>query len=193
MDNTSNNSGEAQVADQNPQAQVATSTTPVVNEQQSSIPEAFRDEFEKLRRENRNLRKRFEEQDNAAKVAEEQRLHEQGEFKKLAEKHEARVRELEPVADRYTQLSELVASQIQAQIKNWPAEVKAFDPGDDAPIEQRLTWMEKGKALVEKLQQQARSSQPGNAPNPRPMSQPSAEGTQLTYEQRLRASGKYGI
>jgi len=156
----------------------------------NSLPPDIQDYIKRLRKEADEANEKTRAEARAKQLAEETRLKEQGEFKALAEKHEARVRELEPVSERYNQLSVLIAGQIEAQVKDWPAEVRAFDPGPDASVEQRLSWLEKSKPLIEKLQMQARAQQPGNAPNPRP-SQPTGD-MNTTYEQRLRASGKYG-
>jgi len=199
--NPSNSSENGQAPNQNPQGQAPNSDGQAPNEtpnqQQAPLSRADLEEIVgKLRAEsadNRIKLKKYEEaarkQEADAKAALDKQLKEQGQYKELAEQHEARVQELEPVAERYGQLAELVGQQIKTQIKDWPAEVKTFDPGEDAPIEQRLAWLEKSKPLIEKLQQQARATQPGNAPNPRPSQQP-AEGN--NYYEKLRASGKYG-
>jgi hypothetical protein len=128
-------------------------------------------------------------QEQAAAKALEERLKQQGEFQKLAEQHEARVKELEPTVERYTALTSLVSEQIEAQIKDWPAEAKIFDPGKDVPIEQRLDWMNKAKALVDKLQA-VPQTKPGNGPNPKPSVQ-TPEGYQQKIERQMRISGKY--
>jgi hypothetical protein len=149
-----------------------------------------------LRNENADTRvklKKFEDekkkQEQAAAKALEDRLKEQGEFKALAEQNESKFKELEPVQEKYSQLSTLVSDQIEAQIKDWPAEAKIFDPGKDVPIEQRLEWMNKAKALVDKLQVQAR--QPGNGPNPKPSPEPTSDDLKNQSYNKLRATGKY--
>jgi hypothetical protein len=75
---------------------------------------------------------------------------EQGEWQAVAEKHEARVKELEPLEEQVTRYRGLLAAQIDAQIKDWPAEVKALDPGGD-DLDARMAWVEKSKPLAEKL------------------------------------------
>jgi hypothetical protein len=176
----------------NPPAQGATSTSQGEQSTPTISIEALQQKITELERDNRNYRIQRKQQEEAAQKAEQQRLREQGEFQKLAEQHAARVQELEPVAQSYTQLAELVSGQIESQIKDWPAELKAFDPGKDAPIEQRLAWLEKSKPLLEKLQQQARSTQPGNAPSPRPAgTNPGKDVDELRM--RYRESGKYGF
>lgn len=172
----------------NPQGQTGSGTqrTPI-----ESLPADTQEYLKRLLDENKSYRKRAQDQERAAQAAEEARLKEQGEFKALAEKHEARVQALEPVADRYHALSMQVALQIEGQIKNWPPEVLAFDPGSDAPVEERLAWIEKSRPLIEKLQMQARSQSPGNMPNPRPTAS-TPEDAQNHFLQQMRASGKYG-
>lgn len=172
-----------------PPAQGATPATQ--GAQSDATTEALKAKIADLERDNRKYRADRKQQDDAAAAAEQQRLKEQGEFRALAEKHEARVKELEPVNERYTQLSSLVAGQIEVQIKDWPQEVKAFDPGADAPIEQRLTWLEKSKPLIEKLAQQQRATNPGNGPNPRP-SGGTPDTARDSFMDKMRRSGKYG-
>lgn len=197
-DNTSTNPASGQEPNVGPSGQEPTSKGQEPNE--TSKPALSREALEQivadLRKENAESRIRlnkFEDdkikQEKAAAKALEERLKQQGEFQKLAEQHESRVKELEPTVERYTQLSSLVSQQIEAQIKDWPPEAKIFDPGKDAPIEQRLDWMNKAKALVDKLQAQPQT-RPGNAPNPRPAS-PTPEGLQQRLETQLRSSGKY--
>ncbi len=188
-DTTSTSNGQAPNGT-DPQAQAATSETQAVNETSNQSTDELLRQIKELRAENATHRRKTKEQEDTARIAMDQQLKEQGEYKKLADQYQARTQELEPVAERYTALSGLIAEQVKAQIKDWPAEVKAFDPGEDAPIEQRLAWLEKSKPLIEKLQQQARAQQPGNAPNPRPAQQPVDQAR--TLEQQLRASGKYG-
>jgi hypothetical protein len=172
----------------NPQNQTVSGSekTPI-----SSLPADVQDYIKRLRDEAEEANKQKKAEARAKQQAEEERLKQQGEFKQLAEQHAARVQELEPVATRYSQLSLLVASQIEAQIKDWPQEVKAFDPGNDAPVEERLAWIEKSRPLIEKLQQQARSSNPGNSPNPRPTAATRDDAVD-GFMKQMRASGKYG-
>lgn len=169
-------------------------TTPPSQGDQGDATEVLKAKIAELERDNRKYRTERKQQDDAAAAAEQARLKEQGEFRALAEKHEARVKELEPVNERYGQLSGLVAQQIEAQIKDWPAEVKTFDPGPDAPIEQRLTWLEKSKPLIAKMNEQARGQQPGNSPNPRPATGEQSRDQQVKdFRSRRVQSGMYGL
>ncbi len=140
---------------------------------------------------NQKYREERRLQNEAAKAAEQQRLKEQGEFKQLAEQSAARVKELEPTVEKYSKLTELVSAQIKAETKDWPKEIKTFDPGDNASVEDRLAWMEKSKPLIEKLTAQAR--QPGNSPNPKPAGDPTQEELKQKEIQRLRALNKYNV
>lgn len=192
MDNNTSNVTDPSQGDQssNPQAQGANSTsqgdqsTPSIEELQRKIAE--------LERDNRKYRTERRQQDEAAQSAEQQRLKEQGEYKTLAEKHEARVKELEPLAQSYTQLATLVSGQIEAQIKDWPEEVKAFDPGPDS-VEQRLAWIEKSRPLVAKLTQQQAKPAPGNSPNPKPAGGNQQQADVDELRQRYRSTGKYSF
>lgn len=174
----------------NPQGQTTNSgsdKTPI-----GSLPADIQDYIKRLRDEAEEANKLRKAEAKAKQQAEEARMKEQGEFKALAEKHEARVKELEPVASRYDALATLVTEQIDAEIKDWPATVKALDPGSDAGIETRLAWRNKARAIVADLQQQARSTQPGNAPSPRPASRNGSKDVD-ELRTRYRESGKYGF
>jgi hypothetical protein len=79
-------------------------------------------------------------------------------------------------------------------MKDYPQEVKDFYPGDSAPIKARLEWLDKSRALVEKLTQQARGAQPGNSPNPKPsIGELSREQQIEKFKQERVKSGMYGL
>lgn len=148
-----------------------------------------------------NLKYREErrQQNEATQAAEQQRLKEQGEFKQLAEQSATRVKELEPVQERYEQLSGLLADQIKAQTKDWPQEVKDLLPGKETAIEVRYAQMQKLQALADKVadqsQTQQRSQLPGNKPGPQPNQNSEQTHEQQVTEFRIRRknSGMYGL
>ncbi len=147
-----------------------------------------------LRKENAAHRRKAKEQEDAARLSEEQRLREQGQFEELAKKAQARVQELEPIATRYAALTSVLTTQFTARIRDWPDEVKAFAPGEDAPIEERLAWLERAQALVTRLQGQQRSSAPGNAPSPPPAGGQAADTAQADeLRRRYQQTGKYAF
>ncbi len=173
-----------------PPAHGATSTSqgdtspPSIAELQRQLAELQSKNAEYLA-DNQKYRKERKEQEAAAQATEQQRLKEQGEYKKLAEQHEARAKELEPTAARFEALAAKIRKQIQTATKDWPAEIKAFYPGDDADVDQLQDWYDRSQTLLEKLQTQARATLPGNRPNP-----PAANraGTQADADQRNRQS-----
>ena len=158
-----------------------------------SLPADIQDYIARLRAEAEEANRKSKAEARAKVAAEEQRLKEQGEFKALAEKHEARLRELEPQMESYTRLAQQLQAQIEQDIKAWPEEIKAFDPGSDVPIEQRLAWVQKSRPLLEKLQAQTEAAKPvpGNRPNPPALNNPAA-ADMTKYTQNLLRSGKYG-
>ncbi len=117
----------------------------------SELPQDIQDLVRGLRREAKESREALEAKLKTEQDAEQQRLKQQGQFEELAKQHESRVKELEPMLARYTALSELVSEQIKAETKDWPASVKALDPGEDAPIEERLAWKNRAAAIVTEL------------------------------------------
>src|SRR6266702_7789222 len=88
-----------------------------------------------LRKENAAHRKKAKEQEEQAQVAEQERLRQAGEYKQLAEQHEKRVKELEPIQESYTRLAEQINAQIAAEVKDWPTEVKSLVPDTTVPVE----------------------------------------------------------
>jgi phage host-nuclease inhibitor protein Gam len=157
----------------------------------TSLPADIQDYIKRLRDEAEEANKLRKAEAKAKQEAEAARLKEQGEFKALAEQHEARVKELEPIAESYTRLASTMNANIEAEIKDWPPEVKSLVPGADVPVESRLEHMNRLRPLLEKLQVQARGTQPGNSPNPRPSGQ-TPDNVRDEYEKRLRATAKYG-
>ena len=167
----------------------------------TSLPPDIQDYIKRLRDEAEEANKLRKAEAKAKAEAEAARLKEQGEFKALAEKHETRVKELEPIAESYTRLASTMNAQIEAEIKDWPPEVKNLVPLQETvlssgerrvtPVEERLEHITRLRPLLEKLQVQARGTSPGNSPNPRPQAQ-TAEGAGKEYMQRLLDTGKYG-
>ncbi len=158
------------------------------------LPQDIQDLVRGLRREAKESREALDAKLKTEETATQARLKEQGEFKQLAEKHESRVKELEPIATRYSALSELVSEQIKAETKDWPASVRALDPGKDAPIEERLAWKTRASAIVSELGAQARSQLPGNRPNPAPATgQKSRDEMIAANRKELQKSRTYGI
>lgn len=154
-----------------PPAQGATSASQGDQSSTSRSAEELERKNAELMRENAEYRRKAREREAAQQAADEQRQKEQGDFKALAEKRETRVKELEPIAASYSKLAEQITAQIEAEIKDWPAEVKSLVPGTDVPVESRLEHIARLRPLLEKLQVQARGSQPGNGPNPQPANQ----------------------
>lgn len=193
MDNISTNVTNAQEADSNAPAQAATSEVQATESSPNSPSiDDLQRQIKELRSENAKHRKKAQEQEAAARAEVEQRLKEQGEYKQLAEQYQSEVQRLTPVQERYTNLSAQISKQIASETKDWPRELKAFDPGEDAPIEDRLAWMEKSRPLLKKLQEQAKSGMPGNSPNPKPAST-TPEHMQNQYREKALNTGRYRI
>jgi chromosome segregation ATPase len=191
------NSSDPQVQatqNQNPQGQAPNSNGQVPNETPNHpTTEELQRQIKELRNENASHRKKFKDQEEANSAAEQARMAEQGQFKELAAKHEARVKELEPISTSYKALSERVNAQIDTQVKDWPAEVKSLVPSSETPVEQRLEQLERLRPLVDKLQLQAQGTQRGNAPNPKPTGQVGDPATKEDTVKRLMRSGMYGF
>lgn len=156
-----------------------------------SLPVDIQYYIKRLRHENEEANKKAKAEAQAKQQAEEARLKEQGEWKSLAEKHEARVKELESVEERLKAIATQVNHQIDTDIKDWPKSVKAMDPGPDAPIDQRIAWRNSAQAIVADMQNTARAQAPGNPPNPRSAS-PGQQQTADIEELMQRSRQRYG-
>lgn len=93
----------------------------------------------------------FEKQAEDAK-AEQARKEEEakGEFKKLYETELANTTQLKSELETAKALIPVVTSMIESEIKDWPVEVKASDPGADN-IQARLKWVESMRPLAKRL------------------------------------------
>ncbi len=149
-------------------------TPPVPGQMLESLPPEVQEHIKALRKEAEDYRKARDAEAKAKADAEAARLKKQGEFEELAKQHEKRIQELEPIAESYTRLASV--------LPNGERRV--------TPVEERLEHMARLRPLLEKLQVQARGTQPGNSPNPRPSGQ-TPENVRDEYEKRLRASGRY--
>lgn len=113
------------------------------------------------------------EQEAAARAAaqaaeDEKKLAQQQEWQKLYEARKAKVDELTPKAELADKLSEMVLAQYEAEIKDWPEQVRGMAPSDDASILAKLDWMNKAKPLAVELMAD-KTPTPGNGPRPTPV------------------------
>lgn len=155
-----------------------------------TLPPDIQDYIRTLRSESESARKRLDGLERAKQKAEEQQLREQGQYKELAEQHESRVKELEPIQERYNALSLRIRAQVRAETKDWPPELKDLVPGEEVAAEEQLAAIEKLRPVLKKLQEQARGSVPGNRPDPKPSAM-TPEQTRQEQLEKLRATGKY--
>jgi hypothetical protein len=109
-----------------------------------------------------------DKQAKARQAEEEQKLAQTAEWQKLAEKRGGDLEALKPRAELADKLTELVTVQYQADINDWPAEVKAMAPADDASILDKLAWMAKAKPLAMELMKD-KTPIPGNGARPKPI------------------------
>lgn len=202
MTNTSPNATGASQGDQtgSPQAQGADSksqgdqSTPEALQQQLADAKAKLALLEEEAFKSREKARLKKQQDEAAEAERQAQLKERGEYKVLAEQHAARLKEVEPLAQGYNQLASLISGQIEAQIKDWPQEVRALVPDVNTPIEQRLEQVEKLRPLVAKMAEQQRGQQPGNGPNPAQANPAQTREQQVADLKRRRVqSGMYGL
>lgn len=108
------------------------------------------------------------------KASEEATLKEQNNYKALYEKAEKELSELKPKAAQTEELNELLMSRINAEIADWPEEVKSMAPDGEVSAAEMVKWLEKAKPLALKVMKgaetttQERSVKPGNLSGPKP-------------------------
>ena len=101
--------------------------------------------------------------------AEDARLVKEAQWQTLADQRKAKVEELTPKVELADKLSAMALAQYAAEIKEWPEQVKAMAPADDADILTKLAWMNKAKPLAAELMGD-KPVTPGNGRRPTPVS-----------------------
>lgn len=134
--------------------------------------------------------------DKAAKDkadADAQTLKEQLKFQELADRHEARVKELEPTVEALTAERDTLAKHlteiVAAETKDWPKEVKDLLPAEDAGVLARYEAVARTRPLAERLGG-TDTRQRGNGPGPKPNGAAGQQTSETIVEQK-RASGMY--
>lgn len=139
--------------------------------------EAIRKERERARaaeKRAKDAETRLAEIDAEQKRRDEETAREQGKFEDLATK---RAQDLDKATSTITTLTEerdALSAKVQAYedrdraaiaagVKDLPDDLKAFDPGDDAPLEARMTWFTKAREIAGK---RTTTAPRGNGRNP---------------------------
>lgn len=86
----------------------------------------------------------------AKQKTDEAALLEQNKFKELADQRGVEVETLRSQAETATRYGERLNTWVESEIKDWPKEVKALDPGKEQ-LEARLDWVEKSRPLAQRL------------------------------------------
>lgn len=140
-----------------------------------ALPEWAQQEIRELRKEAASHRTAKNAAQKAAEEAAEARLLEEKRFQELAEKRQSQIAELEPKAQLADALTERVRAQVDAEVADWPEEVKALLPqGDESaavPVLEFLAMVEKARPLAAKLKASADTPAPGTSPRPAPNGQ----------------------
>lgn len=141
-----------------------------------------KEEYEKLDGKHKKLLeevKGLRDRANRFDSEQEEKLKAQGEYKTIAEKHEARVKELEPahvaLQERYATLAAIAKKRIASEAEAWPDEIKALLPqGDEVDTLELIAAIEKYTPLVAKF---TAAASPGARPN---QPKPTGQGAALT-------------
>ena len=140
-------------------------TTPApAAERVDQLPDWAQREIADLRKENANHREAKQKAADAATRAEEQRLEAERKFEELATQRQARIAELEPIADRYNALAAKLTAEMEAEIAKLPEEIKNMRPAG-ADLDDLIDWTERAKTLAAKM---TAAQAAGAGPMPRP-------------------------
>ena len=154
------------------------------------LPDWAQGLIKELRSESAAVRKAKADADKAQQAEAEKRLAEDAQWKQLADQRQARLAELEPQAttqaERLAKFEAMLVTQLDAEIKDWPAELKSLDPGKDADLLARFDWLQKSRALAAKLT--ATTVSPGNGKLPKPAGVGAADAERLAREAQARWS-----
>lgn len=138
-----------------------------------TLPEWAQKLIREVRAEAASHRTALREAERAAKAADEARLAEQGEYKKLAEDRAQRVAELEPVAQevealrvKVEQFEKATLARIAAEIAEWPEGMRAVvEKARD--VEEKAAVVEHLRSAVAELAKAKGSGSPGNQADPK--------------------------
>lgn len=133
-------------------------------ERVDQLPDWAQREIAELRKENANHREAKQKAADAATKAEEQRLEAERKFEELAQQRQARIAELEPIADRYNALAAKLTAEMEAEIAKLPDEIKNMRPAG-ADLDDLIDWTERAKTLAAKM---TAAQAAGAGPMPRP-------------------------
>ncbi|HEY3267348.1 MAG TPA: hypothetical protein VGM37_10505, partial [Armatimonadota bacterium] len=127
--------------------------------------EAIQKELETTRKEAANYRTKLRKLEESAQAADEAKLAEQQQWKELAEKREARIKELEPLQDRVSAYEKRETERIAASINDWPENLKKLVE-KAGTLEEKQAVVEGLKPTVEALA--GKAAAPGSGPGPKP-------------------------
>lgn len=156
---------ETQQPEQKPVAPSAATQNTDTPPQEQTVPYArFKEVNDRLKALEDEQAKRQREQQEA----DEKRLAEQQQWQKLYESRKADVEKLTPKAELADKLSALVLEQYAAEIKEWPEQVRAMAPAEDADVLVKLDWLKRAKPLAQELMGD-KTPPPGNGRRPTPV------------------------
>lgn len=161
--NSQNPNSQAQQSGQ-PVPSPAGASNTVTPPQEQTVPYA---RFKEI---NDRLKAMEDEQTKQAaerQAADEKRMAEQAEWQKLAETHKGTLEKLQPRIATLDKLTEMVLAQYQDEVKEWPEQVRAMAPADEADILIKLDWLKRAKPLALELMND-KTPVPGNGGRPKP-------------------------
>lgn len=141
--------------------------TPNAGQGEHLIPKA---RFDEVNGELKRLRKQIEDADRERQAREDAAAREQGRFRELAEKHEARIKQLEPIQATAERYEAALKAHLDTQRRDLPPHITALL--DKLDVAEQLEWI---AANREALSASAgtgatppATARAGTLPNPRP-------------------------
>jgi hypothetical protein len=155
-------------------------------QQEQTIPYA---RFKEVNDQLAELRRKDQEREAKERAEVEKRAKEQGQYQELLETRTKELDDLKPKAEQADRYAQRLHARIDAEIKEWPKELKDLVPDTTTDPEAREAQVEKLRPLMTKLQA---TRSPGTPPGPSGSgAQTVPATTSADLVARKRASGIY--
>lgn len=145
------------------------------------LPKWAQDQLAKANSEARERRIALKKQEDDAKAKEQTDLAAKQEWEKLANTYKGELATLKPKVEEATQLNELLAERINADIKAWPKEITDTAPEGEVSAVEMARWASKMRPVAEKLMSLNTTTTTTEKPKPKggngPGPTPSGSGT----------------
>jgi hypothetical protein len=138
-----------------------------------SLPEWARIALATARREAQERRLELEKRDREEQTKAKDELKAKEQWQTIAQQQEQEIAALKPKADAATTLNELLTARINAEIADWPEELKGTAPEGEVTALEMVKWVDKMRPLADRLKvattpKETPKPKGGNPPGPTP-------------------------